>query len=324
MADAEGGEVSWAAKAWGRFAAANHKTGPVTEGSTPMATITKIAPSAQPNAGTVHWLNQCVERGKTEVFSEVVTVSPGLAAELLRRNDGNRSVRQTKAEQYAIDMREGRWAFNGEPIIISVDGKLNDGQHRLQAVIDANICVVFLLVFGLSRESRETVDQGAARGASDYLGMGGLPNATTAAGIARLVLAYEQAEGQSAESKLITNASVVERVRADSGISTSAHFAVTTGRGGRNYVAGVVIGFCHYLFTQIDADDANEFLTQVCTGQRLNAGSPALAVRERLLAEGKSRQPKIAIIFRGWNFYRRRMKVRNTSLPKTLPFPALV
>ena len=179
-----------------------------------MATITKIAPSAQPNAGTVHWLNQCVERGKTEVFSEVVTVSPGLAAELLRRNDGNRSVRQTKAEQYAIDMREGRWAFNGEPIIISVDGKLNDGQHRLQAVIDANICVVFLLVFGLSRESRETVDQGAARGASDYLGMGGLPNATTAAGIARLVLAYEQAEGQSAESKLITNASVVERVRA--------------------------------------------------------------------------------------------------------------
>lgn len=289
-----------------------------------MATVTKIAPQAQPQAGTVHWLNQCIERGKSEVFSEVTTVTPGLAGELLRRNSGNRLVRQTKAQQYAIDMRAGRWAFNGEPIIISNTGELNDGQHRLQAVVDANLCIPFLLVFGLSRESRETVDQGAARGASDYLGMGGMQNATTAAGIARLVLAYEATDGQEAETKMVTNAATVERARNDAAIAASAHFSVTTGRSARNYVAGVVIGFCHYMFSRIDEADAVEFLTQVCTGQALAAGSPALAVRERLLAEGKSRQPKIAIIFRGWNFYRRKMKVRNTSLPKTLPFPALV
>lgn len=294
---------------------------PLTENET-MASIAKLEPKAK--AGTVHWFNECVERGKRSVFSESISVTPGLAAEMLRRNENNRSIRAAKAEQYANDMRAGNWTFNGEPIIIADTGELNDGQHRMQAIIDANTIVEMLFVFGLPRASRETIDQGAARGASDYLGMGGMPNASTAATIARLAIAYEASDGQNIDNRLVTNAQVVARVRNDPQITESAHFAVTTGRTANQYVAGTIIGFCHYLFTGIDADDAQEFLGQVCSGAGLKPGSAALAVRERLLASGKARQPKVAILFRGWNFYRRNMKVRPTSLPSTMPFPSLI
>lgn len=287
-----------------------------------MATLAKLPSTTQ--AGTVHWFNECVDRGRGGVFSETIRVTPGLAAELLRRNDNNRSIRAAKAQQYANDMRAGKWTFNGEPIIISDSGELNDGQHRMQAVIDANTMIEMLFVFGVPRSSRETVDQGAARGASDYLGMGGVTNAATAATIARLVIAYEASGGQNIDNRLVTNAQVVERVRNDPQIAESAHYAVTTGRQANQYVAGTVIGFCHYLFTGIDSNDAEEFLGQVCTGTGLKPGSAALAVRERLLSTGKSRQPKVAILFRGWNFFRRNMKVRQTSLPATMPFPALI
>lgn len=308
----------------GRSAASHHNPGPQHKGKFPMTLFTKIQPVGQPQAGTIHWLTSCIDRSRSGVFSEVVTVSPGLAAELLRRNEDNRGIKAVKATQYASDMRAGRWTFNGEPIIVSDTGLLNDGQHRLMALIDANICLPFVIVFGVPRESRETVDQGGARTASDYLAMSGTQNACIASTIARLVLAYEQSEGQHVETKQVTNGEVVARVRNDDGIANSAHYAATVGIKAQKYVAATVIGFCHYLMSEIDGDDAAEYLGQVCTGVGLKPGCAAIAVRERLLAEGKSRQRKIAIIFRGWNFHRRGMRVRTSSLPAAMPLPALV
>lgn len=310
---------------WGRFAAhKNHKSGPSLERENPMATVTKIPNAGQAPAGTVTWFNDAVERAKYGVISEVITVTPGLASVLLGRNENNRHIKHVKAAQYSADMSAGRWVFNGEPIIISDTGELNDGQHRMQALIDANITLPFLFVFGLSRDSRETVDQGAARGAGDYLSMGGMTNAVTVGTIARLVLAYERSDYQNIETRYITNTEVVLRARNDPSIGESAHFGVCAGHRSTQYVAGTILGFCHYVFSQISAPDAEEFLTQVATGEGLKAGSSAIAVRDRLLAVGKGRTPKVAILFRGWNFHRRGMKVRTSSLPATMPLPALI
>jgi hypothetical protein len=316
--------MNWAATFWGRVAALHHNPGPVGKDDFPMATVSNFPPQRQPAAGTIHWLNSCIQQAKHGVISEVVTMTPPLAAELLRRNDKNRSVRQAKVDQYAADMKAGRWTFNGEPIIIADTGDLNDGQHRLYGLVEANTSLPFLVVFGLTRESRETVDQGAARGAGDYLGMGGLPNASTCAAIARLAIAYEGSGGKFADTRPVTNAQVVARARADDGIHTAAHFASTVGRAANQYCAGTVLGFCYYVLADIDQAAADEYMTQVCTGEGLKAGCAAIAVRERLLAVGKARQPKIAIILRGWNFYRRGMKVRTSSLPATSPLPALI
>lgn len=290
-------------------------------------TVTPIKAAKKPEAGTVHWLNECIERGKREVFSEITLLTPGLAGELLRRNPDNRGIRETKAEQYAADMRAGNWQFNGEPIIISADGLTNDGQHRAYALINANVILPMLFVFGVGRDTRTTVDQGAARSASDYLSMEGVANATVRASVARQLIAYERSEGKSiSAANYVTNAEVLARVHGDEELAKSSTFAASHAKAARLIAAPAVIGFCHYLLSDISSVEANQYLTQVCNGEGLSKRDPAYVVRERLIGMGRSgKAEKIHIIFRGWNAYRQGRKPDHVKVVgRASNLPALV
>lgn len=285
-----------------------------------MATLLK-----QPATGTSLWLDECIARSGGGVFSEYVVLTPALAAELLRRNPENRTLRVSKLEQLTNDIRHGRWVFNGEPIIMSSDGYLNDGQHRANAVINANQSVPVLMVFGLDRESRITLDQGSARTAGDYLAMGGTANATVQASIGRQVIAYEKNEGKSlARASFITSGEIRSRCLSDAGIGASAHFAACHRKGAKVFAAPSLVGFCHYLFSSIDRSDADKFLVQVCDGEGLRVRDPAYTVRDRLLVVGRvGMETKVHIIMRGWNAFR---QGRPLAMAKVLDggLPALI
>lgn len=276
-----------------------------------VASVSNITPKCNAPAGTVHWLNECIERGKLGRFSEEVTLTPGLAGELLRRNEGNRTIRMVKLSQYITDIAAGNWALNGEPIIVSTEGLLNDGQHRCAAVIEANRPIVVSLAFGYDRDTRLTIDQGAARCAGDYMLMDGIPNASLQAAISRSLIAYEGNEGRSLlNTARVTTAEQRDRVSRDAEIALSAAFAHHHFRTARYYVAGSVLGFCHYVLSEIHHGDAETYLTQIATGEGLKAKDPAYAVRERLLSAGKcGAEKKIHIIFRGWNAFRQGRKL---------------
>lgn len=285
-----------------------------------MATVAQITPVSQPQAGTIHWLNECIERGKTSVFSEVSTLTPGLAAELLRRNPDNRMIRAAKLDQYTQDMRAGRWTFNGEPFIISQDGLLNDGQHRSLSLIEANITIPALFVFGLPRETRTTVDQGSARTASDYMGMDGVENATTIASAGRLVVAYEKNDGTSpGDGSRVSPGEIIARFANDKAMAHSAKIAHSYHRHAKRFVAPSIIGFCHYLMSSISPVEADEYIRQVCVGENIRKSDPAFAVREGLLRERISRNDKIHLIFRGWNAFRQGRKLDLAKVAGNLP-----
>lgn len=279
----------------------------------------------QPPHGSPAWFHAMVAASQDSVRTEVVTLTPTLASELLKNNDRNRSVRQTKVQQYTADITAGRWVFNGEPLIVSRNGLLNDGQHRAYAVIDANTPIQTLIVFGVDRDSRTTIDQGGARGAADYAQMEGLQNAATATSIARMVMAFERANGlHLSKTKEVTNAEIMDRLYSDPKIAEAAHFAVGTARHANKYAAGTVLGFCFYMLSRINPGEAQAYMDEVCLGEGLRRGDPAHTVREKLLDEGKARDRKASIIFRGWNFRRRGRKVQPNGLKSTLPFPALI
>ena len=132
-----------------------------TETGTPLATVDQV----------LSW----IERGRYEVFSVAIAVSPDVAEELLRRNPDNRPLRlrgvDRSVEAYAAAMQRGEWVLNGEHVIVSQDGLLNDGQHRLAAVIKSGETVPMMLTFGVDRGTRHTVDQGAARTLGHVLAM---------------------------------------------------------------------------------------------------------------------------------------------------------
>lgn len=282
--------------------------------------------TTKPPAGTVQWLNDCIERSKTDgLFSEVVTLTLGLAGELLRRNPDNRHIRKTKVAQFTRDILADRFALNGEAIKITTDGLLNDGQHRATAVIEANKPLVTLFTFGVERETRTTLDQGAARGAGDYLSMDGVQNATTQASITRQLLSYERTGGKSlSDATYVTNAEVLERVERDPKIAESAHFATVHAKAARHHVAPAIVGLCHYVLTDISAIEAGEYLVQVCTGEGLSRRDPAYAVRDRLLTLGKSRQQKVHAIFRGWNAYRQGKPLSIVKVMDESVLPAVI
>lgn len=284
-------------------------------------------PDRRPPAGTIAWLTKCIARGEHEKFSEETTLTPGLAQELLRRNPDNRNLRQFKIDHFAHDIAAGRWANNGEAIILSQCGLLNDGQHRCHAIIQANCPTVVTLAFGYERDTRLTVDQGSARYAGDYLTMDGQHYGKARAYVARQVIAFELSKGKNLNSaRLVTNADILLRANSDEQIEKSAIFGALHNKKARYYIGPGPVGVAHYILSDINQAEADEFLEQVCLGENLKARDPASAVRDRLLAMGKaSAQKKLYVIFRGWNAFRDGRKISTINLDgEGRIFPAIV
>lgn len=280
----------------------------------------------QPPVGSPTWFHHMVTASADKPFMHIVQMGPALAQELLASNPDNRSVRKAKLAQYSADMAAGKWTLNGEPIIVSKDGNLNDGQHRCMAVIDANTVIPTVILFGMERETRLTVDQGGARSSSDFLAMENVPNAASVAAIARMVLAYERNNGVGLkDSNRITSAEVRSRVAADAALAVAATFAATNATYVRRFAPASLIGFAFYVLSKVHHDDGRRFLEMVCRGEGLKIRDAAHTLREKLLTvEAKSRDRKLAMIFKAWNFHRRNMKVSVNTLSSTLPFPALI
>lgn len=284
-----------------------------------MATV--LTPKSPKGAATIGWLQQSIHRSRSEIFSEVKTITPQLAEAILAGDSDNRNIRQYKLKQMVSDMKAGRWTLNGEPIIIAKTGELNDGQHRLNAIIESGVSVPVLFVFGVERETRTTLDQGASRTPGDYLQMEGVVNANQVAAIARQLIAYERAQKTSlGRTNDITAAEVLERVKNDKYLATAARYGNTNGPRMRGFTSGTTIGMCYYLFLDKDTNDGLAFMHQLCTGEELKMFDPALTARNRLAQlDRKSRAVQTEIIFRAWNAYRERRQLKIVPLRGQLP-----
>jgi len=134
------------------------------------------------------WVERQLKDGVHSKISQFCELTPELAQILLSKNDGNRRINSANLSAIMRDMSSGRWAPNGETIIISKDGLLNDGQHRCFAALLTNSCVETAVAFGVDRASMATVDIGRKRTGADRLGIGGVPNYVAMSAISNLIL----------------------------------------------------------------------------------------------------------------------------------------
>lgn len=80
-------------------------------------------------------------------------ITPDKAREYLGMNvDNYRKLNSARVQTYCADMKAGRWQFNGESIKFSQNGVLMDGQHRLQAIVKADVPVDMLVIRGLDND----------------------------------------------------------------------------------------------------------------------------------------------------------------------------
>ena len=229
-------------------------------------------------------LNAWLKRGQREIFSVAVDMTPDLAARLLERNSDNRPIRAEGAKRsvaaYADAMRRGEWLQNGEAIIVSRDGALNDGQHRLNAVIRSGRTVEMMLTFGVDRDSRHTVDQGSARTPGHILSMHGEKSANQLATAIAFVWMYDdkRAAGTypSPEEMLDTldqNPALRDWVSAASKVAKSFQLSV-------GYVAGAAHICARYNDRMVDS-----FLHSIATGLGIDSErDPVFILRKKLMS----------------------------------------
>lgn len=108
------------------------------------------------------------ENRKVELSKELIT--PARAERLLKRNTNNRSVRDSAVNRYADDMKSGNWNEDViNPIVISKDGRLLDGQHRLLAIKNSGTSIWCSIEYGADDSQYDYIDNGVPRRTADYV-----------------------------------------------------------------------------------------------------------------------------------------------------------
>jgi hypothetical protein len=111
----------------------------------------------------------------TSVRSERVLITPEIAAYLLTQvHPLQRKIKPRHVDQMARDMKRGSFVENGDAVRFDIEGQLIDGQHRLMALIEADLPLWTQVVLGLPLGALPTIDSGTKRGLSDRLAVVGI------------------------------------------------------------------------------------------------------------------------------------------------------
>ncbi|MFF0139696.1 hypothetical protein ACFYRN_24985 [Streptomyces sp. NPDC005227] len=244
----------------------------------------------------------------SEPSAAVIDVTPALARKWLRNNTHNRTVRDRAIDDYARDMVAGHWSLNGEALKFSREGAVLDGQHRLHAVVAADVTVPMMVVVGLDPTAQETMDTGRKRTTGDLMGLRGETNAHVLAAILRRVWAWDTGDFRFTGSYAATNRECAELLSERPDIRRSAEIAART-RNAFPHIPASMLGVSHHLFTRLDADETAWFFQRIGDGAELPVGHPILALRARVTSERLEslRLPEfryLAYLIRTWNAVR--------------------
>lgn len=267
------------------------------------------------------WADERVRASQVEPLVEMVTLSPALAYVLLKRNEANRPISEAGIDRLKRDISEGRWEFNGESIILSKDGKLNDGQHRCRAVIETERSIRMVIAFGPERDSRLTLDQGVARTVGHYLGMHGYADANHIATIAKYVWQYKERNRLSTSGREAPTKTQA-RLTAEHYKQIPASLAFVTRPGVGAICTRSMLAFAHFAISEVSGDQANLFMDRLIKGASLVEGDPILICRNKLIETRSSAniQARASLIFKAWNAHVRGERPRTLLwTAKTLP-----
>ena len=250
-----------------------------------------------------------------ELTTAVVEVTPDIARDWLDTMVANRNVSATNLNAFMRAMEEGRWHTDGSPIKFNTKGQLIDGQHRLRSVINTGIGQRFLVVWGVPDEAMTTLDTGKTRNRGDVLKIHdpALTDVNNVASIATIMIRwFRGVRGNHLRNEYVSNDALVhfyDRNKDDivAANRLAQRIAHAVGAGSRQS-----FGLCHWLFSMIDAEDAEFFWERVIDGQGLESGDPIYALRELLRREAMlpaSRDKMradvvIALVIKAWNAYR--------------------
>lgn len=222
---------------------------------------------------------------------------------------------------------------------VDEDGKLVDGQHRLQAVVRLGKPVSFRIEHGVPPEFAEVIDTGMKRSLSHTLQMRGFANSSTLAAALKMVHVYSldkrfkmHALRKDPQTNLSLRIFLEKRVPdLPESVRKMQRLA---GKMARLFPVSLAATL-HYLFSKEDVEAADYFFETLAKGASdLGEGDPVFALREQLIKQSRrphgmkmSRHMYMALAIKAWNALQDGHQVMNlrwrTAGPQAEQFPLI-
>jgi hypothetical protein len=267
------------------------------------------------------------EMRKIVVTPEVAEILLGFRPSIENDIYQQRRVRTQHVDFLAREMRAGRWADLGEPLMFDINKKLVDGQHRLLAVIKSGVTIEFYVKDGIKIEDYVKINVGKARSTSDVLTGKGFNNPQILSGAVTILWRYELNAMKSSSTP--SPAEVIEFVSVNNGVFDSIRIIRTLSEKNA-FMSRVKAAAMHYAFSCIEPQLANTFFTLLFTGENLSTGSPILLLRNRLIENSRSKKTKmrgvevLALIVIAWNCFLRGQKLSCLKWNSESDFPQIL
>jgi len=239
------------------------------------------------------------------VHTERIFVTAEMSRKWLRQNiENNRPVNEGRVNDYARDMKGGRWKENGDTIKFAEGDVLIDGQHRLRASMQCGAGFWSLVAYGIKKEAFLTIDRNQKRSTGQILHMStGVTDYNVIASTITWLWRFH--DGIMLATRTPTATEAFEILEEHPGIKESVSAAR---RVIHNFKAGsmAVVAVCHYLFTRQDATLAEAFFDALSTGTHLREVDPVYQLRARLISANASANKRIgsyeliALYFKVW------------------------
>ena len=246
----------------------------------------------------------------SKITHRMEDITPRKAMLYLATMKRKRIPRSPKMAGMVRDLKSGRWKYDGATIVFDEDGNLIDGQHRLQAVIDAGIAATMLVVRGVSKEAWRTIDSGTARSLGDVLRMEGyLSSSCLSATLRRTWSWIVNGPPFGPRVNLGLGASVLEAMYVLAACPTMPT-SITAARSAGDVVPPSHAAFLHFMAAEDPVASIDEFYVNLVKGEGLDHGDPALVLRERMLRNRADRATKLTsvmmfgFLIKAWNAFR--------------------
>lgn len=193
-----------------------------------------------------------------------------------------RRVNERLVMRYANDMKSGNWTINGESISFDEKGNLINGQHRLWAVVSANVEVMLMITTGLpemggessSIKTMDTVDIGRSRNFGMQLRIDGSMYATQMAAMVRCCAILTKTNVRTIQLSPAQCWEILDLIK-DNGIKVVQNLTRDNQlKNARGYLIAPIT-----LLRSVRPDEIDMFCEELNTMVQLSRTSPVLALK---------------------------------------------
>ena len=212
-------------------------------------------------------------------------ITPEVAKQWLGVNHRNRRLSNPTVTRLAGVILRGEWMEDcTDAIGLDTDDGVINGQHRLNAVIEADRAVRALVLRNVNPDVIKIIDQGMHRTFAQLLDMNGHDYPTIIAGAVDWIYKMtNDFERSTPTAQRATVPQLLDIFNEHPNIANSlepAHSAWQKTRADRPMLTAY-----HYAFASVDPDAADVFFEQLATGIGVGADTPVYTLRERYIAE---------------------------------------